>query len=379
MKKVWEKLKKTTIFFKFMVVYSVLLIIAVIVLLVWEWGALKDYQTDYDTRYAEAKERAEQGNTLCIDEYVKQYTRDFHKQLLLENIDEDNLYYTDEQLVEYKLSSLDFDNISYEKNEGNYLENRPVYDIKAGDEVIATVTLTSGSIDEFGFNTWKISGASVDASIEYVDTVELTVENGMSVYVDDAAVEEKYITEESTIVSNIYDRVVELAGEEEKLFTYKLSGLINADDIKVLDETGNEILYVEKEGVREYVSRPDEATVEQCTTYADAIVQAYVLYTNRWSTMDQMLAYTVSGSAASSAIKRADESVVFTKKPSTIEYTSKLVDNIHKVSDELFYCDVVYEIEKKVSGKPVNEFIKFTLLIRKQGDSWLLEDMAYNE
>lgn len=379
MKKVWEKLKKTTIFFKFMVVYSVLLIIAVIVLLVWEWGALKDYQTDYDTRYAEAKERAEQGNTLCIDEYVKQYTRDFHKQLLLENIDEDNLYYTDEQLVEYKLSSLDFDNISYEKNEGNYLENRPVYDIKAGDEVIATVTLTSGSIDEFGFNTWKISGASVDASIEYVDTVELTVENGMSVYVDDAAVEEKYITEESTIVSNIYDRVVELAGEEEKLFTYKLSGLINADDIKVLDETGNEILYVEKEGVREYVSRPDEATVEQCTTYADAIVQAYVLYTNRWSTMDQMLAYTVSGSAASSAIKRADDSVVYTRKPSTIEYTSKLVDNIHKVSDELFYCDVVYEIEKKVSGKPVNEFIKFTLLIRKQGDSWLLEDMAYNE
>lgn len=379
MKKVWEKLKKTTIFFKFMVVYSVLLIIAVIVLLVWEWGALKDYQTDYDTRYAEAKERAEQGNTLCIDEYVKQYTRDFHKQLLLENIDEDNLYYTDEQLVEYKLSSLDFDNISYEKNEGNYLENRPVYDIKAGDEVIATVTLTSGSIDEFGFNTWKISGASVDASIEYADTVELTVENGMSVYVGDAAVEEKYITEESTIVSNIYDRVVELAGEEEKLFTYKLSGLINADDIKVLDETGNEILYVEKEGVREYVSRPDEATVEQCTTYADAIVQAYVLYTNRWSTMDQMLAYTVSGSAASSAIKRANDSVVYTRKPSTIEYTSKLVDNIHKVSDELFYCDVVYEIEKKVSGKPVNEFIKFTLLIRKQGDSWLLEDMAYNE
>ena len=104
-----------------------------------------------------------------------------------------------------------------------------------------------------------------------------------------------------------------------------------------------------------------------------------MLYTNRWSTMDQMLAYTVSGSAASSAIKRADDSVVYTRKPSTIEYTSKLVDNIHKVSDELFYCDVVYEIEKKVSGKPVNEFIKFTLLIRKQGDSWLLEDMAYNE
>lgn len=379
MKKLWEKIKKTSLFFKLMTVYAVLLIAAVVVLLVWEWNALEDYQTDYDTRYAEAEARAEQGNTLCIEEYVAKYTRDVHKQLLLENIDEDNTYYTDEQLVEYKLDSIDFDNISYAKNEKNYLDYRPVYDIKAGDEVIATVTLASGSVDEFGFNTWKINGVSVDADVSIGASVELIVEKGMNVYVGDTEVADTFITEEKTITSNIYDRIVELTGEEEKLYTYRITGLMNTEDVRVLDQSGNEIAYVENEGVREYVSVPDEETAEKCKTYVDNIVVAYILYTNKWSTMDEMLTHTVNGSAAASAIKRADESVAYTRKPSTIDYTSKQVDNIHMVSDDLFYCDVVYEIEKLVSRNTVNESIKFTLLIRKQGDSWLLEDMAYNE
>lgn len=379
MKKIWEKIKKTSLFLKLMVAYAVILVVAVIVLLVWEWDALEEYQNDYDTRYAEAKERAEQGNTLCIEDYVAGYTKDFHKELLLENIDEDNTYYTDEELVEYKLSSLNFDNISYVKNEKNYLEHRPVYDIKAGEEIIATVTLASGSIDEFGFSTWKINGVSVDANVDVTESVELVIENGMSVYVGDVEIAETLVTDTTTIVSNIYDRIVELTGKEEKMFTYHITNLMNTEDIKVLDKDGNEIMYVENEGVRQYISRPDNETVNKCTEYADNIVQAYVLYTNKWSTMDEMLAHTVSGSAAASAIKRADDSVVFTRKPSSITYTSKTVDNIHVVSDELFYCDVVYEIEKIVSKKPVNESIKFTLLIRKKGDSWLLEDMAYNE
>ncbi len=379
MKKLWEKIKKTSLFFKLMVVYSVVLIGAVIALLVWEWDALKDYQDDYDKRYAEAKERAEYGNTLCIEEYVSQYTKDLHKQLILASIDEDNTYYTDEQLVEYKLSLLDFDNISYAKNEKNYMEHRPVYDIKAGEEVIATVTLMSGSVDEFGFNTWKINGVSVDANVDVIGSVDLVVEDGMKVYVGDVEVADTLITETKTIVSNIYDRIVELTGVEEKMHCYSIEGLMNTEDIRVVDENGEEIMYVENDGVRQYISRPDETTAQQCTEYADNIVQAYVRYTNRWSTLTEMLNYTVDGSAAASAIRRADDSVVFTRKPSKIDYTSKIVDNIHKVSDNLFYCDVEYQIQKIVYGDPVDESIKFTLLIRKQGDSWLLEDMAYNE
>ncbi len=379
MSKFIEKIKKTSLFFKLMVVYSFLLIVAVVCLLIWEWGTLEDYQSDYDARYAAAEERAKQGNSLCIEEYVAEYTKDFHKKLLLENIDEDNTYYTDEQLVEFKLSKLDFDKISYKKNEKNYQETRPVYDIVIGDEIIATVTLGSGAIDEFGFNSWKINGVSVDSDIDVTESVELTIEDGMKVYVGDVEVADTFITETKTIVQNIYDRVVKLTGQEEKLYTYSIKGLINTEDIKVIDSKGTEIMYIENEGVRKYVSIPDEATVKECTEHADKIVKAYVLYTNKWSTMGEMLKYTVSGSAAASAIKRADDSVVFTRKPSKIDYTSKVIDNIHKVSDDLFYCDVDYKIQKIVYGKSVDESIKFTLLIRKQGGDWLLEDMAYNE
>ncbi len=379
MKKMIEKLKKSSLFCKLMLIYSFLLIIAVICLLVWEWGALEDYQSDYDTRYAEAEEKASKGNITCIEEYVAQYTKELHGKLLLENLKNDSLFYTSEEFAQYKLNQLDFNNISYKKNDKNYTETRPVYDILAGEEVIATVTLGVGEIDEFGFNSWKINGTSVDASVDASAKVELVVENGMKVYIGEKEVSDTFIIETKTIATNIYDRIVKLTGVEEKLYVYKVEGLLNEDDLKVVDEAGSEIMYVENDGVRQYISRPDEATAKEYTEYADVIVKAYINYTNRWSTMNQMLAYTVNGSAAASAIKRADASVVFTRKPSKIDYTSKVIDNIHKVSEDLFYCDVDYKIQKIVYGKPVDECIKFTLLIRKQGGSWLLEDMAYNE
>ena len=183
MKKMIEKLKKSSLFCKLMLIYSFLLIIAVICLLVWEWGALEDYQSDYDTRYAEAEEKASKGNITCIEEYVAQYTKELHGKLLLENLKNDSLFYTSEEFAQYKLNQLDFNNISYKKNDKNYTETRPVYDILAGEEVIATVTLGVGEIDEFGFNSWKINGTSVDASVDASAKVELVVENGMKVYI----------------------------------------------------------------------------------------------------------------------------------------------------------------------------------------------------
>ncbi len=379
MSKIIEKFKKSSLFSKLMLVYSFILVIAVICILVWEWGALSDYQSDYDTRYAAAKEKADKGNTVCIKEYVNVYNEELHSNLLLKEMDDDNIFYTAEQFVEYKIKQIDFENITYKKNDKNYTEIRPVYDIVSGDDVIATVTLGTGEIDEFGFNSWKVNGTSVDSNINASGTVKLVIEKGMKVYVGNKEVPETFKTNESTIVTNIYDQIVKLTGVEEKLYSYTVNGLLNIEDLKVVDEDGNEIMYIENEGMRQYISRPDEATALKCTEYADEIVKAYVLYTNRWSTMNDMLKYTVGGSAAASAIKRADDSVIYTRKPSKIDYTSKVIDNIHMVSDDLFYCDVDYKIQKVVSKKPVDESIKFTLLIRKQGSSWLLEDMAYNE
>jgi len=377
-KKIWAAWKKTSLFFKLMVPYSIVLIIAVIVVCVWEWDALKEYQADYNARYEEAEEKAAKGNTACIEEYVAQYTKELHKELVVKEVKEDNPYYTDEELVDYKLQSIDFDNISYKQNEKNYTDLKPVYDILAGEQVIATVTLGAGSIDEFGFNTWKVNGVSVDGTIEYPASIKLSIENGMSVMVGDVAVTDDSLTETTTITENIYDRIFELSGEEEKIMKYTLSGVLNAEDIKVVDASDKEVSYIEEDGVRVYKEQPSAEDVEWCTAAADRVTQAYVKYTNKWISMAEMLNYTVSGSAAASAVKRSESSVSFARKPSTIDYTSKVVDNIHVISSSLFYCDVSYEIEKKVSGKPTTETIMFTLILRKKGDVWQLDDMAFN-
>ncbi|MBQ9699051.1 MAG: hypothetical protein IJV71_00320, partial [Lachnospiraceae bacterium] len=69
-KAVWTAWKKTTGFFKFMVAWSVLLIGVIVGVCVWEWDALKAYQSDYNARYEAAEEKASKGNILCIEEYV---------------------------------------------------------------------------------------------------------------------------------------------------------------------------------------------------------------------------------------------------------------------------------------------------------------------
>lgn len=380
-KAVWTAWKNTTGFFKFMILWAVLLIGILVGVCVWEWDALKEYQADYNTRYAEAEEKASKGNKICIEEYVAKYTKDVHREKVLAEAKTDNAYYTLEELVDNKLSKLDFDSISYVKNEANYSDSRPVYDIKAGEEVIATVTLGAGSVDEFGFNTWRVNGVSVDTYLETLQSVKLTVEEGMVVTVKDKSPAEGSLSETKTITSNIYDRIKELSGEEEKIYTYKLSGILNSDDIKVVDASGNELTYTEVEGVRVYKGLVDAATQKWCEETVDPIVQAYVKYTNRWITTAQMLSYCVSStsnSSAASAIKRSESSVSFARKPSSIDYTSKTVDNIHVISDNLFYCDVVYEISKKINSGITQESIKFTLVVRKINGQWLLDVMAFN-
>ncbi len=380
-KAVWTAWKNTTGFFKFMVIWSILLIGVAVGICVWEWDALADYQADYNARYAEAEENASKANILCIEEYVSTYTKDMHRQKVLAEATTDNAYYTVEELVDNKLSDIDFENITYAENEENYADNRPVYDILAGDEVIATVTLAAGSVDEFGFNTWRVSGVSVDSYLETPGDVKVSIEEGMSVTVKDLAPAEGSLTETKTVTENIYDRVKELTGQEENIYQYTLSGILNTDDVKVVDAAGNELTYTEVDGVRVYKGIVDEATQKMCEEAVDPIVQAYIKYTNRWITMDDMLTYTVSSSStssAASAIKRSADSVRFARKPSTIDYTSKTVDNIHVISDDLFYCDVVYEISKKVSSSIVEETVNFTLVMYKQNGKWLLDRMAYN-
>lgn len=380
-KAVWTAWKKTSGFFKFTFIWSILLVGVIIGVCVWEWDALAGYQADYNDRYAKAEADASKGNALCIEEYVAKYTKELHREKVLAAAKTDNAYYTLEELVDDKLSKIDFTKISYVKNEANYSDTRPVYDILAGEEVIATVTLGAGSIDEFGFNTWRVSGVSVDSYLETPGSIKLSIEEGMKVTVKDKAPAEGSLTETSTITSNIYDRVKELSGQEENIYNYTLSGILNVEDIKVVDGAGKELSYTEVNGVRVYKGIVDEATQKMCEDAVDPVVQAYVKYTNRWITMEQMLNYTVpssSTSSAASAIKRSADSVRFAKKPSTINYTSKIVDNIHVISDNLFYCDVYYAISKKVSGKMTDETIKFTLVMYKQNGQWLLDRMAYN-
>ena len=380
-KAVWTAWKNTTGFFKFTFIWSIVLIGVLVGVCAWEWDALAGYQADYNDRYAKAEADASKGNVLCIEKYVSDYTKEAHREKVLASAKTDNAYYTVEELVDNKLSKIDFSNISYVKNEENYSDARPVYDILAGEEVIATVTLGVGSVDEFGFNTWRINGVSVDSYLETLGNVKLTIEEGMKVTVKDKVPAEGALTETKTITSNIYDRIKELSGQEENVYSYTLVGILNPEDIKVVDANNNELTYTEVNGVRVYKGIVDETTQKMCEDAVDPIVQAYVKYTNRWITMEQMLNYTVtssSTSSAASAIKRSADSVRFAKKPSTIEYTSKIVDNIHVISDNLFYCDVYYAISKKVSGKMTDETIKFTLVMYKQNGKWLLDRMAYN-
>lgn len=371
MKKITDKIKGLKLFTKLMIVYVIIAIIAIVILCIKEWNALEGYQSDYDM----AKEKS--SPELFMETYLEEFTVDMYRELLLKAEQTEYKFYTKEAVADRMAAFFDKENIRFEKNQEQYKDSSPVYNIFSGENKLLTLYLGVSKRDEFGFNIWKEGKIEINADMLKFEDAEFVIDSTMTAKINGIQVTEEYIKE--PFDKKLSEALASVMEEQPVYNIYKVNELFDKGDLKVYDKNGNEVAYTQTDSYMDYTLLGDEGKAE-IEARVDEIMMRYINYLNRLSDMNSMLNVTVYGSNAYNSIKDTSRAIVWVYRPENIEIKSKQIDNIRRVSDDIIVCQVNYNIFKTyadgyISEGLSDETISLYLVLRKSDEVWRLDNL----
>ena len=177
-----KRRRKAKGFKDFLIIYSSVL--GVIILITWFllYGLLKDYEAGRPST--------------TMDTIISKFTVDNIEELLNESGVTYSEFEDNKIVGDYLKSKLADSSATYKKKSGEYSEDNPVYVVYANDTAIAKVTLEADGKNGHNFTKWKMGSISFD---EYADkknskAVTLNVPKGSTVKLNNIDVSESYIT-----------------------------------------------------------------------------------------------------------------------------------------------------------------------------------------
>ncbi len=375
MKKI-KPIKEWSLFAKCVLGYVIVFAVVIIGICVWEWNALAGYEAD--NRAA----KADSDPDLYFEKYIEEFTLDKYKSIIADSLPDGEGFYSKETLVEYIAVGYDAGEITGKKNEEKWTESRPTYDIYAGEEQLLTLTLGVKAKDDFGYNEWKEGQISLDNQITYSNEVSIIVENDMVVTVNGVTVGEDYI-QEACVSETVSARVAELTGADYGINIYNISNLLEDYELVVTDANGNELTYVEVDGIYDYTQMSDDNAEAQVVGRVEDIVDAYIKIVNKVINRTNMTKYFHKDGPMYEFFgsQQFKDSMYWNFAAKSVTFTEQQVTNIRQISEDIVICDIYFEADKtydrtyNVNEDLLHEVISGEAILVKQDGSWYLDTL----
>lgn len=141
---------------------------------------------------------------------------------------------------------LNTQNITYKLNETSTNDQKPIYDIYAGEEKILELTLNGEQKENrlglLTFNVWKTQ--NVEPKMENgLYTCNILVPNNLKVLVNGKELAEEHITEK---VQNEGLTQISKYVDIPYIVKYEVTELLKKPEVKILDQNGNEVKYTQE-------------------------------------------------------------------------------------------------------------------------------------
>lgn len=373
------KHKKRSVFPFYLLAYAVVLIGVVVFACSYVWDALAAYQQEFDAAEANAQPEVYMDTLVAQIDY--------------EHILSDMQAYTqhpyvtesDRSLVQHAVhfAYLIADNgLRYEKN-AQYQEGAPVYDLYAGEQRIAAVSLVHGAhSDDFGFREWKTKAIVYDTNNIDYQTYTVHVMDGMQVVADGVVLTEEQCVFSGTVQDmegekarqNVAEKAEGFGGTQPVYKTYRLEHLMSAPDLQVVDKDG---LAVEMTGQTDnaYYYHMDGKTLQMSEAATQRVLETCRTYINniyRRAYFSQVANYLVYNSDAYKVIKDVQASIAWGWRPTTVEILSQEVSEIELYSDSLFSCHYEATVYKADAQQEEEESFRYRMLFQKVNGQWYL-------
>lgn len=267
---------------------------------------------------------------------------------------------------------------SYAKKSAESTENRQVYVLRSGRQVIGEFAITSAEPDKFGFRVWEVTEESFDFSHLLGESVSVTVPSDFTVLVNGAALDESYITAQGIP----YACLEEFYGNYPlpSLVTYSADAYLGQATLEVLDREGDPIEITADTDYNLLMQECTEEEVAAIDTLAAQFLEYYVAFTGSSSgtaggNYNRLCRYLVPEGELSKRLYTAISGLYFAQSlRDTIQETR--VNQYASLGNGRYYCDITYVVETVGRKGPVQQSYNMKVIMLETDMGLRVEGMS---
>ena len=351
-----------------MMVYAVVFFTATFFGLRWFWGFIEAYELSRPQ--------------IAIDAYMDQLSKEHivDSSMDVAALADANLQ-SREECREILMEALEED-ITYARKASACTEDKQVFVLRSGKQVVGSFEIVTGEPDEYGFKPWHFSAESFDMNfLMGTETVTITVPEGYPVYVNGVELDESYR------IGQTAEQFPELKDYYEKydlpmfvLNTYQAGPFLNRDYvIEAKDPQGNPFIYDESFDKYQVIHNCSSDEEAQLKAFLEKFLHVYVIFAGcandaPLANYDNVMKYVVSGSNLQSRMEQALEGMQFSQSRGD-SVAGFDVHHYVRLSEGVYLCDVTYKVDTLGREGVVQTSTSTRILIVRSGTKLLVDSM----
>lgn len=237
--------------------------------------------------------------------------------------------------------------LSYAKKSSESTEDRQVYVIRSGRQVIGEVAITAGEPDRYGFRVWQATDSSFDFSWLLSESVSVTVPESFTVSVNGNVLDEGYVT--GTGIQ--YSALEEFYGDYELpvLVTYTAGPVLGELVLETADGEGNPVVITGDTDYNAFLGACTDEETADLEELVNLFVTRYIAFTGSSNKAVQSNYYRlcetlVPGGALAARLKKAFDGLTYAQSNGD-KMQELTMNRAVDLGDGRYLCDFTYTVE----------------------------------
>ena len=255
--------------------------------------------------------------------------------------------------------------VTYAKKTTECTDDKMVYILRTGNQVIGRVELVPEGEAVMGFTPWAVSTDRFDFSYLLTGTVATTVPESLPVYVNGTLLDERYITESGIAFSRLeafYDDYT-----LPTIVSYAAGPCLGEISLSVTDPQGNPVTIDESTDLNTFLDNCTAEEITALTDYMTDFVRRYVRFSNSSADVAKtnyhyLLQDVLEGSPLA---KRCKEALVGMEFGVSQSYSilSTQINWSTNIGSDRYVCDVTYVVQVKERRQTVEQVFNMQLVV----------------
>lgn len=314
-------------FKKFLITYTVLLVLLIAAGLTYVWFLLIDYEAGMPD--------------VNMEKHLAEFDGDHIDKMLDKYPPKISMYDSFDSVVNAYRDMISGKEITYRKYTGRYTNATPVYEVMAGDEAVACVTLSEEGRNKHGFPIWTVSQVEFDGYGPERDNITIRVPDDAIVTINGIQVSRDDIAEAETMEELL--NVTEYLKNVREYKIYEIKDIIKNPEIVVTSNL-HKIRKEENDSYTiSYVYDTDKEIPDELYNRVISMGRAYGAYIINKGSLSELRSHMI-GKAREYVSNIPAIWAYLWSEQYTYNFTDEKIENYISYDEDCFSCDVSYKL-----------------------------------